>query len=145
MDQTFGFPSPIKSRKEKPMAISMVIWLTFRMQSLSGMLKKAASGVLAILPCSRTKSTLRASKWLRPCWTDFFEHSPSLMSVAVLKHLWPMNMKYSTDPLSKEFPHLSTVKSLPTTRHASLTRFVGKTHPTHGFYESMVDFKTEVL
>jgi len=31
-----------------------------------GMLKKAASGVLAILPCSRTKSTLRAPKWLRP-------------------------------------------------------------------------------
>ncbi len=40
-----------------------------------GMLKKAASGVLALLPCSRTMSTLRASKWLRPCWTDFFEHS----------------------------------------------------------------------
>ena len=45
-----------------------------------GMLKKAASlrqgygrqasGVLAILPCSRTPCTLRASKWLRPCWTD---------------------------------------------------------------------------
>jgi hypothetical protein len=34
-----------------------------------GMLKKAASGVLAILPCSRTKSMLRAPKWLRPCWT----------------------------------------------------------------------------
>jgi len=43
------------------------------------MLKKAASGVLAILPCSRTMSTLRASKWLRPCWTDFFEHSLQLM------------------------------------------------------------------
>jgi hypothetical protein len=27
-----------------------------------GMLKKAASGVLALLPCSRTMSTLRASK-----------------------------------------------------------------------------------
>jgi len=43
------------------------------------MLKKAASGVLALLPCSRTESTLRASKWLRPCWTDFFEHSLQLM------------------------------------------------------------------
>ncbi len=51
------------------------------------MLKKAASGVLAILPCSRTMSTLRASKWLRPCWIDpserlracFFEHSLPLM------------------------------------------------------------------
>jgi hypothetical protein len=44
-----------------------------------GMLKKAASGVLAILPCSRTPCTLRASKWLRPCWTDFFEHSLQLI------------------------------------------------------------------
>jgi len=43
------------------------------------MLKKAASGVLALLPCSRTESTLRVSKWLRPCWTDFFEHSLPLM------------------------------------------------------------------
>ncbi len=50
---------------------------------IRGMLKKAASGVLALLPCSRTMSTLRASKWLRPCWIDpseklracFFEHS----------------------------------------------------------------------
>ncbi len=47
------------------------------------MLKKAASGVLALLPCSRTMSTLRSTKWLRPCWIDpserlracFFEHS----------------------------------------------------------------------
>jgi len=30
--------------------------------SLMGMLKKAASGVLAILPCSRTRCMLRASK-----------------------------------------------------------------------------------
>ncbi len=52
-----------------------------------GMLKKAASGVLALLPCSRTESTLRASKGLRPCWIDpserlracFFEHSLPLM------------------------------------------------------------------
>ncbi len=48
-----------------------------------GMLKKAASGVLALLPYSGTKCTLRASKRLRPSlrhdsgqdWTDFFEHS----------------------------------------------------------------------
>ncbi len=45
---------------------------------IKGMLKKAASGVLALLPCSRTESTLRASKGLRPCWTDFFEHSLQL-------------------------------------------------------------------
>jgi len=44
-----------------------------------GMLKKAASGVLALLPCSRTMSTLRASKWLRPCWADFFDHSHRLL------------------------------------------------------------------
>jgi len=58
------------------------------------MLKKAASGVpwrrtgtVALLPCSRTKCTLRASKGLRPCWIDpserlracFFEHSLPLM------------------------------------------------------------------
>ena len=48
-------------------------------KSMRGMLKKAASGVLALLPCSRTKCTLRASKRLRPCWTDFFEHSLYLM------------------------------------------------------------------
>ena len=41
-----------------------------------GMLKKAASGVLALLTCSRTACTFRASKGLRPCWTDFFDHSP---------------------------------------------------------------------
>ena len=54
-----------------------------RFNATLGMLKKAASGVLAFLPCSRTESTLRASKRLRPCWTDpserlracFFEHS----------------------------------------------------------------------
>ena len=77
----------------------------------------ARTGTVALLPDlrarrlgalrrsrSRTGSTLRASKRLRPCWTNpsvrlrpcFFEHSLSLMSVAVLKHLWPMNRKYST-------------------------------------------------
>ena len=44
-----------------------------------GMLKKATSSVLAILPCSRTVSTLRASKGLRPYWTDFFDHSRRLL------------------------------------------------------------------
>jgi len=47
------------------------------------MLKKAASGVLALLPCSRTGSTLRAPKGLRPCWTDFFDHSPPLLTSIV--------------------------------------------------------------
>ena len=42
-----------------------------------GMLKKAASGVLALLPCSRTgvRSAQVKQAILRPCWTDFFEHS----------------------------------------------------------------------
>jgi hypothetical protein len=40
-------------------------------------LKKAASGVLAIFPCSRTQRTLRPQKRLWPCWTDFFEPTPS--------------------------------------------------------------------
>jgi hypothetical protein len=46
--------------------------------AVMGLLKKAASGVLAIFPCSHMTHTLRASKWLRPCWTDFFEPTPSL-------------------------------------------------------------------
>ncbi len=37
-----------------------------------GLLKKVASGVLAIFLCSRTARTLRAQKWLWPCWTKFF-------------------------------------------------------------------------
>lgn len=38
------------------------------------MLKKATSGILALLPYSPTGSTLRASKELQPYWMDFFEH-----------------------------------------------------------------------
>jgi len=53
--------------------------------SFWGMLKKAASGVLALFPCSRTESTLRASKGLRPCWTDFFNHSPPLLTSIVCR------------------------------------------------------------
>jgi hypothetical protein len=43
------------------------------LETLLGLLKKAASGVLANFPCSRTGSTLCAQNWLRPCWTNFFE------------------------------------------------------------------------
>ncbi len=50
--------------------------------SIRGMLKKAASGVLALLPCSRTMSTLRASKGRERRWTDLFEHSLQLMMAA---------------------------------------------------------------
>ncbi|GJL58903.1 MAG: hypothetical protein NPIRA03_17600 [Nitrospirales bacterium] len=46
--------------------------------TIMGLLKKAASGVLAIFPCSRTQRTLRASKRLRSCRTDFFEPTRSL-------------------------------------------------------------------
>jgi len=60
--------------------------------SIRGMLKKAASGVLAILPCSRTPCTLRSSKWLRPCWTNFFEHSlPLMMSVSSWAYFCPLS------------------------------------------------------
>ena len=65
------------------------------------MLKKAASRVLAILPCSRTESTLRAPKGLRPYWTNFFEHSLSLVWSAGPKPLWPMAMKYSTGSIGE--------------------------------------------
>jgi len=43
-----------------------------------GLLKKAASGVLANFPYSRTERTFRAENWLRPCWTDFFEPTQGL-------------------------------------------------------------------
>jgi hypothetical protein len=46
-----------------------------------GMLKKATSGVLAILSCSRTESTLRASKSLRPCWTTFLTIPVKLLAL----------------------------------------------------------------
>jgi hypothetical protein len=49
------------------------------------MLKKSAIGVLATLPCSRTGNTLRASMWLRPCWTEFFEH-PREVLMSVFSH-----------------------------------------------------------
>ncbi len=57
-----------------------------------GMLKKVASGVLASLPCSRTRCTLRASNWLRPCWTDFFEHSRQLL-ISVLPQALMCNLR----------------------------------------------------
>ena len=76
-------------------------------KSLKGMLKKAARGVLALLPCSRTYEYAphgkRAAALLdRPFGKTqacFFEHSLPLMQAAYLEHLWVMNLKYSTDPL----------------------------------------------
>jgi len=65
------------------------------------MLKKAASGVLALLPCSRTMSTLRASKGLRPCWTNFFEHFLPLTMRGLSGAFLAIDVNYSTAPVSK--------------------------------------------
>ena len=51
------------------------------MGHLSGWTRQG--GVLALLPCSRTGRMLRAPKRLRPCWTDFFDHSPWLLTSIV--------------------------------------------------------------
>jgi len=71
---------------------AMMILLLNRKFIRQGMLEKAASGVLAILPCSRTPCTLRASNNgeplrdlasdSRPCWMDFFEHLVLLVAVS---------------------------------------------------------------
>ena len=65
---------------ENGLGVEWSIAYPIRYDSVSnqGLLKKAASGVLAIFPCSRTTRTLRAKKRLRPCWTDFFEPTRSL-------------------------------------------------------------------
>jgi len=68
-----------------------------------GMLKKATSGVRALLPCARTKSTLRASKWLRLCWTDFFEHSLPLTMCGSSRAL----LGYWSAIFNRPFFHLS--------------------------------------
>ena len=41
---------------------------------------------VALLLCSRTESTLRAPKGLRPCWTDFFKQALSLKLLVFLEH-----------------------------------------------------------
>jgi hypothetical protein len=67
-------------------------------RSTMGMLKKAANGVVALLLCSRTESTLRASKRLWPCWTNFFEHPPNGYRSVYFEHLFAFDAKYSTGP-----------------------------------------------
>ena len=59
------------------------------------MLKKATSNVLALLPCSRTKSTLRASKGLRPCWIDPSER----LRACFFEHPLPLTMRGSSGAL----------------------------------------------
>ncbi|MEC4674348.1 MAG: glycine betaine ABC transporter substrate-binding protein, partial [Nitrospirota bacterium] len=78
------------------------------MLSIPGMLKKAASGVLASLPCSRTGSTLRAPKWLWPCWTDFFDHSRRLL---ISVSPWACR-GYLREIFYRPIPHLRIVLSL---------------------------------
>ncbi|MDA0739182.1 MAG: hypothetical protein O3A59_09560, partial [Nitrospirae bacterium] len=51
---------------------------------------------------------------------NFFEHSLSLMLVAVLKHLWSMNMKYSTGPIRNDVAEKSSTVS----RHLVLLRAI---------------------
>jgi hypothetical protein len=56
---------------------------------------------VAIFPCSRIPHTLRASKWLRPCWTDFFEPDPQ----PLLGHL-------ILGKFAREHLHCSTLSSM---------------------------------
>ena len=67
----------------------LAAWLVL---SIRGMLEKAASGVLALLPCSRTMSTLRSSKWLRPCWIDPSER----LRACFIEHSLPLTMRGSS-------------------------------------------------
>ncbi len=53
-------------------------------------MKKAASGVLAIVPCSRSTSTLRAQKGLRPCWTTFLNSPDAADSEQLPGEIWPL-------------------------------------------------------
>ena len=55
-----------------------------------GLLKKATSGVLAIFPCSRIASTLRAKNLLYPCWSDFFEPTRDLWHWMCCWTLWAL-------------------------------------------------------
>jgi len=62
------------------------------------MLKKATSGVLAIVSCSRTARTLRAPKWLWPCWMTFLAIPVSYQYQNFLEQMPAIFGKYSTDP-----------------------------------------------
>jgi hypothetical protein len=61
-----------------------------------GLVKKAASGVLAIFPCSRTQRTLRPQKRLWPCWTDFFNRPKAMIINAAKSKFVLENFNYST-------------------------------------------------
>ena len=77
--------------------------VTYRKVSFQGLLKKAASGVLAIIPCSRTRCTLCAQKWLRPCWADFFEPTRSLCHPTCSWAFWPLDIVGIQHSLSCSF------------------------------------------
>ena len=91
------------------------------------MVEKAASGVLVMSPCSRTVSTLRASTWLRPCWTDFFDHSRRLLipisSRACMGHVREifnrLTMELSVEMLNDERREGVSIK-----RKRGFTRFL---------------------
>ena len=95
--QVMDVPTPL--RVSIPQGISGLTAISdILVDQIKGMLKKAASGVLAFLPCSRTESTLRSSIRLRPCWTDFFEHSLACWCRSSLRDLRAIEMRYSTGP-----------------------------------------------
>ncbi len=111
---------------------STLVTSEFRKIEEMGMLKKAcpesgrraACGILALLPCSRTKRTLRASKRLRPFlrlrsgqdWTDWMDPSekpsghvflniPSRGEPDCLYGMYlPCDVNYSTGPKFIRFP-----------------------------------------
>jgi len=107
--------------------------------ALGGMLKKAASGVLALLPCSRTMSTLRASKGgLRPFlrlrsgqdWTDFFEHSLPLT-------MWGSSgafIGYCRELFNSPLGRITTAFWCPIgIAQGAATRFLWEFFPENGF------------
>lgn len=73
----------------------------------SGMLKKASSFVLAILPCSRTVGTLRAPTCLRPCWKDFFDHSRQL-----LKSIAPMALMSQGNEIGNKRKFITLIEGI---------------------------------
>jgi len=78
-----------------------------------GMLKKAASGVLALLPCSRAECTLRASKELRPFLRVAQDRTGRTFLIIPfgccyrlsLGHLGAIGNKYSTGPYGNQRSH----------------------------------------
>ena len=79
------------------------------------LLKKAASGVLAIFLCSRTERTLRAQKRLWPCWTKFFEQLLTAGVKVIIKEIWLWQFILFNTPSKANTHNLSSPKRLPNT------------------------------